>query len=269
MDGRIYIAIDLNNAETKIMLLIIIKTAAKAVSKVSFKRKLIAAYNDMLDVKTSLGYNRHNYMSHILPFIDFCSDNYPNASEITKEMLDQWLMSRSFNTDNTRRIAIINIRHYTRYLKAIGKNTYIPSSEYNVKVRRYRPYIFTESEISLLFTSIDSLTNRKDYEASHPEIILPVVFRMELCCGMRPSEPLNLKVEDVNLKTGDVFIRKSKRGKSRHIVMSEDMKQLCVVYYQFANEVYWSFVHNDNIAVIATCNSGYSVRANIQTVVKA
>ena len=72
MDGRIYIAIDLNNAETKIMLLIIIKTAAKAVSKVSFKRKLIAAYNDMLDVKTSLGYNRHNYMSHILPFIDFC-----------------------------------------------------------------------------------------------------------------------------------------------------------------------------------------------------
>lgn len=87
----------------------------------------------------------------------------------------------------------------------------------------------------------DSLTNRKDYEASHPEIILPVVFRMELCCGMRPSEPLNLKVEDVNLKTGDVFIRKSKRGKSRHIVMSEDMKQLCVVYDGLAGKREWFF----------------------------
>ena len=104
----------------------------------SFKYELVSAYNDMLDIKVSLGFSRHNYTSHILPFIDFCTNKYPDASEITKDMLDQWLVSKSFNTDNTRRLAIINIRHFARYLNATGMHAYVPSSEYNVRVRRYQ-----------------------------------------------------------------------------------------------------------------------------------
>ena len=154
-------------------------------------------------------------MSHILPFIEFCADSYPDAKEITKEMLDHWLLTKNFNADSTRRIAIINIRHFARFLNAIGKKAYIPPSEYNVKAQRYLPYIFTDEELVQLFDSIDSLTNRIDRQEYHPELILPVVFRLELCCGMRPGEPFNLKTEDIDLKTGDIFIRKSKRGKDR------------------------------------------------------
>ena len=53
---------------------------------------------------------------------------------------------------------------------------------------------------------------------------------------MRPNEPLNLLVEDVDLATGDIFIRKSKRGKDRHIIVSEDMRLLCAKYDQLAVE---------------------------------
>ena len=179
----------------------------------SFKQELTAAYHEMLDIKVSLGYKQRNYMSHILPFIEFCADSYPDAKEITKEMLDHWLLTKNFNADSTRRIAIINIRHFARFLNAIGKKAYIPPSEYNVKAQRYLPYIFTDEELVQLFDSIDSLTNRIDRQEYHPELILPVVFRLELCCGMRPGEPFNLKTEDIDLKTGDIFIRKSKRGK--------------------------------------------------------
>ena len=91
------------------------------------------------------------------------------------------------------------------------------------KAQRYLPYIFTDEELVQLFDSIDSLTNRIDRQEYHPELILPVVFRLELCCGMRPGEPFNLKTEDINLKTGDIFIRKSKRDKDRHIIVSDDM----------------------------------------------
>ena len=52
----------------------------------SFKYELVSAYNDMLDIKVSLGFSRHNYTSHILRFIDFCTNKYPDASEITKEV---------------------------------------------------------------------------------------------------------------------------------------------------------------------------------------
>ena len=211
----------------------------------SFLQEITVAYNDMLDVKTSLGFCRHNYEFHISPFIDFCAKNYPNATEITKEMIDQWLLSKTFNTDNTRRIAIINIRHFTRYLNATGKPAYVPSSEYNVKVRRYQPYIFNTKELTSLFNSIDSLENKRGSKKFTPDIILPVAFRLELCCGMRPAEPFNLKVEDVNLTTGDIFIRQSKRGKNRHIIMSEDMRQLCNTYNRIAGNREWFFQYPD------------------------
>ena len=211
----------------------------------SFIQEMTSAYSDMLDIKASLGFCRHNYEFHISPFIDFCADRYPDANEITKDMIDQWLASKTFHTDNTRRLAIINIRHFTRYLNATGKRAYIPSSEYNVKVWRYQPYIFNAAELSRLFDEIDSLKNRKGFEASNPNLILPVAFRLELCCGMRPAEPFNLRVEDVNLNTGDVFIRKSKRGKDRHIIMSEDMRQLCAVYDGLAGKREWFFSYMD------------------------
>lgn len=210
-----------------------------------FKTDLISAYNDMLDIKVSLGYSRSNYTSHILPFIDFCTENHPNASEITKDMIDQWLMSTHFNTNNTHRLAIINIRHFTRYLNAIGKSAYIPSSEYNIRTQRYQPYIFNDNELLRLFDSIDALENKNGHEVSHPELILPVVLRLEFCCGMRPAEPLNLKREDVNLRSGDVFIRKSKRGKDRHIIISEDMRQLCTIYDGIAGKREWFFQYVD------------------------
>lgn len=180
-------------------------------------------------------------MSHILPFIEFCADSYPDAKEITKEMLDHWLLTKNFNADSTRRIAIINIRHFARFLNAIGKKAYIPPSEYNVKAQRYLPYIFTDEELVQLFDSIDSLTNRIDRQEYHPELILPVVFRLELCCGMRPGEPFNLKTADIDLKMGDIFIRKSKRGKDRHIIVSDDMRDLCTVYNGLAGKREWFF----------------------------
>lgn len=211
----------------------------------SFKQELTAAYHEMLDIKVSLGYKQRTYMSHILPFIEFCADSYPDAKEITKEMLDHWLLTKNFNADSTHRIAIINIRHFARFLNAIGKKAYIPPSEYNVKAQRYLPYIFTDEELVQLFDSIDSLTNRIDRQEYHPELILPVVLRLELCCGMRPGEPFNLKTEDIDLKTGDIFIRKSKRGKDRHIIVSDDMRDLCTVYNGLAGKREWFFQYPD------------------------
>lgn len=60
----------------------------------SFSQEMLDAYNDMLDVTTSLGFCRHNYEYHISPFIDFCIKHYPNATEITKNMIDSGLCQR-------------------------------------------------------------------------------------------------------------------------------------------------------------------------------
>ena len=50
------------------------------------------------------------------------------------------------------------------------------------------------------------------------------------CLGLRPGEPLRLLREDVNLETGEVYIREAKRHRDRHLFMSEDLVLLCRRY---------------------------------------
>ena len=104
----------------------------------NFWEELRVAYYDMVELKVSLGYNEGTYRtSHILPFVEYCSQVFPSAREITKEMLDSWLKKAVFRTENTRKHVIINLRHFTRYLNATGRRAFVPTSEYNVKAQRY------------------------------------------------------------------------------------------------------------------------------------
>ena len=187
----------------------------------SFWEQINAAYYDMVNLKVSLGYCKDTYRpSQVLPFVEYCANKFPDKKEISREMLDSWLIVREFSTDNTRKHVIINLRHFTRYLNAVGYTAFVPTEDYNIKIQRYQPYIFTDFELRCLFDEIDDV---KPCARSHAELILPVLFRFELCCGMRPNEPLSLRKEDVDLRTGDIFIRKSKRGKDRHIIISEEI----------------------------------------------
>ena len=209
----------------------------------NFWDKMNEAYYDMVNLKVSLGYCRDTYKpSQVLPFVEYCANKFPDAGEITKGMLDSWLVLREFATDNTRKHVIINIRHFTRYLNAIGEKAFVPTEDYNIKIQRYQPYIFTDFQLGRLFDAIDSVKPRG---RCRRELILPVLFRLELCCGMRPNEPLNLRTKDIDLKTGDIFIRKSKRGKDRHIIISEDMRMLCARYDQLAGNREWFFQHRN------------------------
>lgn len=212
----------------------------------NFKSEMMSHYNDMLDLKESLGFSRHTYSAHIVQFIEYCSEYFPDVYMITKEMVDSWLVTHDFKSENTRRLAVIIIRHFTKYLRAIGKDAFVPDSDYNVKTKRFVPYIFSDEQLKRLFDSID---NVKPDPQTHIEMMLPVIFRLELCCGMRPNEPLALKIEDVDLKNGDIFIRKSKRGKDRHIIMSEDMRRLCEIYDSAAGEreYFFPYSHTDKI----------------------
>ena len=95
----------------------------------------------------------------------------------------------------------------------------------------YTPYIFTDDELRKLFEAFDTL--QPHFEAPEREYIVPVLFRMMYFCGMRPAEPLKLLYEVVNLQTGEIYIRQSKRKSDRRILMSKDLISLCRRYDSF------------------------------------
>ena len=212
----------------------------------AFLDTTMAYFTQMLDYRKSVGFATASYECSVPPFIEFSANNHPDAQFITKAMVDEWLEHYDFRTNNTQAVFIAMLRRFTSFINAQGGNAYIPDEDYSVKREQYHPYIFNDAELTALFNAIDSYQPYYGYRHKFKaDIILPVLFRMMYCCGMRPAEPLHLRWEDVDLDNGDIYIRGTKHNKERHIIMSDDVMSLCRAYRNLMGVHEWFFPHPD------------------------
>lgn len=207
---------------------------------VTFEERLRDSFEQMVAYRHAVGYATATYRSSVPPFIDHCAKNYADSKVVTQEMVDSWLASYPYSV-NSRAAFISLLREYTKYLHFLGYGDYIPDEEYSTKRIAFQPYLFTDDELRELFSTIDSYTGSTSGKRYLPEVVLPVYSRFLYCCGMRPQEPPALLCRDVNLSTGDIYIRQSKRHKDRHIIISEDMLELCNKYDALAGKRDWFF----------------------------
>ena len=203
-----------------------------------FMRLLNQHYNTMLKALKGLGYKSFTPVSGVTEFIRYIGTKYPNSDSITKEMFDDWLSQRVFNTSSNKSYVMTKVRGFLRYLRGVGVDAFVPGRDYSIRIERFIPYIFTDEELTRLFEIFDTLPPEPRTPKRHN--IVPVLFRMMYCCGMRPSEPPSLLVDDVNLETGEIYIRKSKY-KDRRILMSQDMLDICRAYAKSMTPVEYFF----------------------------
>ena len=62
------------------------------------------------------------------------------------------------------------------------------------------------------------------------QLLIPAIFRMIYCLGLRPGEAKRLHRNDVDLTRGTVSIRESKGHKDRIVFMSPDLHEYCRNY---------------------------------------
>lgn len=198
------------------------------------------SFEQMMAYRKAVGYATDTYRSTIPPFLNYCAEHHPDADVLTQGMLDEWLSFYKYS--NNSQAAFISLaREYARYRNFLGYPDFIPDDEYSLKREAYNPYLFTDYELGGLFYAIDSCTASTCGKRFQPEIVLPVYSRLLYCCGLRPHEPPAIRCEDIDLVAGDLYIRKSKRNKDRHIIMSSDMLGLCKRYDSIAGKREWFF----------------------------
>lgn len=201
-------------------------------------------FEKMLSYRKAAGYATVTYRTMIRPFIDFCCKHFSNADSITREMVDAWLLNKGYSI-NTQSTFIACLRQYCRYINFLGKKAYVPDEDYTLKRITYEPYLFTDQELQTFFDTVDAYKYSTSNKKYRPELVVSPMFRLMYCCGMRPAEPLQLKCQDINLDTGDIYIRETKHHKDRHIIMSEDILNLCYKYNSLAGERTWFFEYQN------------------------
>jgi len=186
--------------------------------------------DDFIRQKHALGFPYQSSERKLKAFDRFCIEHYPRETKLTKEMTMHWAEQLPDEHVNTLIRRITPIRQFAKYLNSLGTEAYVIPSGIPAKGIRYVPHIYTQQELKAFFRALDQCNYNKNYPARH--LIVPVIFRVLYCCGLRSSEVLGLRVEDVDLTTGKLAIRQSKGHKDRTVMMSEDVLNLCRIYHE-------------------------------------
>ncbi len=161
----------------------------------------------------------------ILGYLDtMITERFPENDILSKEICNAWIDKCSNLHQNTLLRRITPVRQFGKYLIGTGKQAYIIPGKIPHKQIHYDAHIFTEKELKAFFASIDQC--KKSPFAPYRCYVIPVFFRLLYSCGARSSEARLLSVDDVDLATGKIYIRKSKGWEARIIYVSTDMLEL-------------------------------------------
>jgi integrase len=195
---------------------------------IALKSKFADRIEDMIAYKKGIGYSESSYRWYLSNFDRYCAETFPEESELTQEVVMDWCRKRDGESINSFNRRLAAIREFGRYLRSIGISAYIMPHKMSAPPTRYVPHIYTEQELSSFFYGADHIG--KIVGDPLCPYIIPVIFRLIYCCGLRPGEGLKIKNEDIDLKSGRIFIRQAKRHKDRVVMLAPDVLQLCIAY---------------------------------------
>lgn len=154
--------------------------------------------------------------------------------KLSKEVVLQWTKKKPNEKESTRIHRISIIRGLAEYMSRMGYVSYIyPKSSIRINRYDYIPYIFSKEELKRIFYICDNYPISVFSPNRH--LVLPLLFRMLYGCGLRISEAVNLKLNDINLESGTLYIKETKFDKERIIPMAETLTERCHIYLNKAH----------------------------------
>lgn len=193
-----------------------------------FSSPLGGCIKEFITQKRAVGYP-YQTAARILHHFDLLiSDKFPDATTLSKDICDAWLQCKPGEHPNGLQRRITPVRQLGKYMNGLGYDAYVIPSHIPNKLIKYEAHIYTVAELKAFFRSIDQCP-RSPFSPTR-QYVIPVIFRLIYCCGLRSSEARLLKTVDVDLDTGKVVIRESKGWKGRIIFMSDDLLDVCIEY---------------------------------------
>jgi integrase len=181
----------------------------------------------MADIKHNSGFALKYMDSHIAEFDGFCVERFPGKEVLDFELVEGWVHSSTTESSQELKKRYRTMKHLGDHMLSLGIPAYVSTANIK-KSKPAEPYIFTDAQLAEFFRACDGYPKLPFPEYRH--IVVPVMFRVVYCCGLRNSEACDMKRADVGLKDGAVRITHSKGAKDRIVYMSAGLLNLCRRY---------------------------------------
>jgi len=193
-----------------------------------FRSPLGSCIKGFIAQKRASGFPYQSAARILYHFDLLVAENFSDAHTLTKDICAAWLNCRPGEHPNGLQRRVTPVRQLGKYMKGMGFDVYIIPGNIPGKQVKYEAHIYTTAELKAFFRSVDQCPPSPFSKTRR--YVIPVIFRLLYCCGLRSSEVRLLKTEDVDLDTGKIIIRESKGWKARVVYMSNDMMHLCREY---------------------------------------
>jgi len=192
--------------------------------KYKYKSDIKDLLQSYLSQKQMSGFKFENQKRELEKFDDYYYRKGYRGIRLTKSMVNRFIYGCSYEKQSTYCKKEILLNSFAEFLILQGHSVYVPPiKSAPVKRHTHIPYIFSKEQLRRFFLAIDNypqsnLTNRN--------LVDPVLLRLLYGCGLRISEALNLKLKDIDLKTGTLTILCAKNNRDRLVPVAGSLIEM-------------------------------------------
>lgn len=201
----------------------------------NYKSILAKEINRLIEIKRSMGFNVLQYRYMLKEIDDYVHSQNLETPIISRELIDGWLKTRINDSPRTLYAKYTVWAQVARNMRRNGYVCYIPKLPPLPKVD-FIPYIYTHEQVSRLFEECDNLVvvNKKKNVGL---FCMPILYRLLYSTGLRISEALSIRNEDINIEQKYIIIRKSKNGAERIVPICESLFLALKQYESYRNRI--------------------------------
>ncbi|MBN1550932.1 tyrosine-type recombinase/integrase [bacterium] len=197
-------------------------------SNFEYKSQLGKHIEEFISQKRASGYP-YQTSARILFHLDkFALEEFPEESMLTQKICNAWIHIKPGEHPNGLLRRITPIRQLGKYMKGLGYNAYVIPGHIPDRQIKYEAHVYTDTELKAFFAAIDCCPS-SPFSPTR-SFVIPVIFRLLYCCGLRQSEARLLDRNDIDLESGKIIIRESKGWKARIVYLSQDLLSVCREY---------------------------------------
>jgi integrase len=187
-----------------------------------------------LEHKKKLGVKYETGEYYLANFLRYVNTHSPGAQLPNKELVVAWCDTAADTPACLYNMASV-VREFGKYLVMAGfTDAYVLPPKCSPRLTPHLPHFFTPDEINAFFRLCDRITARR--ECPGRELVIPMIFRLLYCCGLRCREARILLCCDMHLDSRYFDIKESK-GRSRRIFVSGSLAEMLQRYDERMNVI--------------------------------
>jgi Site-specific recombinase XerD len=180
-------------------------------------------------MKQDLGYDSLRTKWILLEFDKFFINIGTDSLYISRDLIERWRKTRINDTQSTLYTKYSHWSQFCKYMCKHGCECYIPRLPKSPGKGHFTPYIFSHKQMKDIFRICDSL-RLYDNHMTTILFVMPAILRLMYGTGIRVSEALSIKNEDVDFENHYIIVRKTKNGEQRLAPLSDTLQNVLEEY---------------------------------------